>query len=79
MINNIESSSSSFMQSNTIVAKVAFILIVVLVFVILLQFGMGVLTYFLGPNGTPKLTYGMVPGHEAVIFKQDQFRETHGL
>jgi hypothetical protein len=71
MINNIESSSSSFMQSNTIVAKVAFILIVVLVFVILLQFGMGVLTYFLGPNGTPKLTYGMVPGHEAVIFKQD--------
>ena len=61
----------SYGQSNSIVSKFAFILVVLLVFMVLLQAGMGVLTWLLGPNGTPKLINGMVPGTETVIFDQD--------
>jgi hypothetical protein len=60
-----------FGHSNSMVSKFAFILVVLLVFVVVLQMGMGVLTWFLGPNGSPKLINGMVPGNETVIFNQD--------
>jgi len=64
-------SPGGFGHSNSMVSKFAFILVVLLVFVVVLQMGMGVLTWFLGPNGSPKLINGMIPGNEMVIFNQD--------
>jgi hypothetical protein len=65
------SALGGYSQSNSIVSKFAFILVVLLVFIILLQAGMGVLSWLLGPNGSPKLLNGMVPGTELVVFDQD--------
>lgn len=60
-----------FLETNTLVAKFAFILLVLMVFMIVLRLGMTVLTSFYGPDGTPKLITGMVPGNDLIIVEQD--------
>ena len=67
----IASAPGGYVQSNSLVTKFAFILVVLLVFIVVLQMGMGVLAWFLGPNGSPKLFTGMIPGNEMVAFDQD--------
>jgi hypothetical protein len=62
---------SGYTQSNSLVTKFAFILVVLLVFIVLLQLGMRLLSWMLGPNGSPKLFTGMIPGNEMVAFDQD--------
>ena len=73
MMNDIgvASTPAEYSQSNSLVTKFAFILAVLLVFIILLQIGMGILAWALGPNGSPKLFTGMIPGNEMVAFDQD--------
>ena len=61
--NQFTSSSNAtkeFFESNSVVAKIAFLLLVLFVFSILLRLGIGLLGYFLGPNDSPKLIKGMI-------------------
>jgi hypothetical protein len=44
---NISGASSSFLQSNSLVANVTFLILVVFGFIILLRIGMMILVYFL--------------------------------
>jgi hypothetical protein len=53
------------------VAKFAFLLLVVIGFVVLLNVGMSLLAYFLKPNESPHLINGMVEAKEMIIFPQD--------
>ena len=73
MMNDIgvTSTPAAYSQSNSLVTKFAFILVVLLVFIILLQMGMGIIAWALGPNGSPKLFTGMIPGNEMVAFDQN--------
>jgi hypothetical protein len=50
---NSGSSTRDFLNSNSLVAKIAFLLLVLVVFVILLRIGISILGYFLSPSGTP--------------------------
>jgi hypothetical protein len=63
--------NNDFGESNSLVAKFAFLLLVIFAFVILLRVGITVLSYFLQPNQSPKLINGMIDASQMVIFPQD--------
>jgi hypothetical protein len=63
--------TKEFFESNSLVAKVAFLLLVLFVFSILLRLGIGLLGHFLGPDDSPKLIKGMVDASLQLIIPQD--------
>ena len=52
-------SGSEFLNSNTLVAKVTFLILVVLAFIFLLRLGTMLLTYLFSPTDSPKIINGM--------------------
>jgi hypothetical protein len=60
-----------FLESNSLVAKFAFLLLVIFGFVILLRVGISTLSYFLKPSSSPHLIDGMVDASQMIIFAQD--------
>jgi len=60
-----------FMNSSSLVARIAFLLLVILVFVIVLQFSMSILAWFFGPNNSPRIINGMVDASQTIIVPQD--------
>ena len=65
-----------FMASNSLIAKFAFILLVLLVFIIVLRLGVGVMSAYFSPTGTPRLFVGMYPGNTAKTFAQSPLDST---
>jgi hypothetical protein len=62
------SGTKEFMESNSIVAKIAFLFFVLIIFILLLRAGMGLMTYFMKPSSSPLLVKGMVDAtHMSVI------------
>jgi len=53
------SGTKEFFQSNSLVAKVAFLVLVVILFVILLRLGSTLITWMFSPSKNPKLVNGM--------------------
>jgi len=53
------SGTKDFFQSNSLVAKVAFLVLVVILFVILLRLGSTLITWMFSPSKNPKLVDGM--------------------
>jgi hypothetical protein len=60
-----------FVESNSLVAKFAFLLLVLFGFVILLRVGVSILSYFFKPSTSPRLINGMVDANKMLIFPQD--------
>jgi hypothetical protein len=60
-----------FLESNSLVAKFAFLLLVIFLFIIFLRLGISLISYFLKPNQTPHLIDGTVNASQMIIFKQD--------
>ena len=69
--NRMVSGTSEFLQSNSLVAKVAFLIFIVIIFVFLLRLGTQLLNWLLGPSGSPTLIDGVFPGKKAQIVEQD--------
>lgn len=69
--NKYLSTNLEFLESNSIVAKVAFLLLVLFSFIILLRIGISILGYFFSPTGTPKLINGMVDAKQQIIIPQE--------
>ena len=63
--------TKEFFESNSLVAKIAFLLLVLFVFSILLRLGIGLIGYFLGTDDSPKLIDGMVDAKIQIIIPQD--------
>lgn len=63
--------TKEFFESNSTVAKIAFLLLVLFVFSILLRLGIGLLGHFLGPDDSPKLIKGMVDASMPLTIPQD--------
>lgn len=59
-----------FMQTNSIVAKLAFLLLAIFLFFVFLRLGISILSYLLKP-GNSHLINGMISAKEAMIFNQD--------
>jgi hypothetical protein len=60
-----------FLNSNSIVVQIAFLILVILAFIILLRIGVSILSYFLQPSPSPHLIDGMVDARQMIIFPQD--------
>ena len=76
MFSNFQSSqyvegSKNFLESNSIVARFAFLVLVLIVFILVLRIGIEILAWFLAPSGTPHLLDGMVDAKHMVRFPQD--------
>jgi hypothetical protein len=63
--------TKEFMESNSLVAKFAFLLLVMLGFVFLLRVGISILSYMFKPNESPHLIDGMVDATQMIVFNQD--------
>ena len=63
--------TNDFLESNSLVAKFAFLLLVLFLFVILLKVGVSFITWLAQPNGSPQLINGMIDATQQQIFLQD--------
>jgi len=63
--------SAAFLQSNTIVAKFAFIILVIVGFLFLMNLGVIILGYFLNPSDSPFIIKGLISGQTGNTFTQD--------
>ena len=63
--------TKEFLQSNSIVAKVAFFLLVLIVFILLLRVGIQIISYFLSPSSTPTVVDGMIDASQMHIIPQN--------
>jgi hypothetical protein len=68
---SIKQQGSEFFQSNSIIAKFAFLILVLIVFMVLFKFGTYLLNYFLKPKLSPYIINGLIPGNKNVIVPQD--------
>ena len=67
----VTSGTKEFLESNSLVARFSFILLVLFAFVILLKVCMNVMIYFLKPNESPHLFDGMIDATQQKIYYQD--------
>lgn len=67
----ISGQPSGFLQTNTIIAKFVFLIIVIIGFLFLLNLGINFMNYLFSANDNPYLVYGMQDGNKAVIIPQD--------
>jgi hypothetical protein len=68
---NSGSGAKEFFESNSLVAKFAFLLLVLVAFIFLLKIGVNIITWLLSPKESPHLITGMVDAKQTLHFPQD--------
>ena len=68
--------TKEFMESNSLVAQLAFLLLVIVGFVLLLRIGLSVISYFFKPNDSPHLIDGMVDASQMIVFQQEIIKKS---
>ena len=68
--NSVSYGDRGFAESNGLIAKFAFLFLVIFAFIVLLRLGIVVVTYFFKPNESPKLINGMVDAKQLIVFPQ---------
>ena len=69
--NKFLSGNSEFLESNSIVAKFAFLILVLIIFVVLLRVGTALLASAYAPKSNPILINGMVDARQLIKIPQD--------
>jgi hypothetical protein len=69
--NNGTFGTRAFLESNSLVAKFAFLLLVIFGFIIFLRIGISFLSWMFKPSESPHLIDGMVDAKQMIIFPQD--------
>lgn len=69
--NQYVNGTKEFLSSNSLVAKFAFLLLVLFVFIALLRVGASALGWLLGPSDNPRLIKGMIDAKQMVTIPQD--------
>jgi len=67
----VSDAGKEFLNSNSLIARFAFIVLVLIAFMILLNLGMSLVAYFTTPNANPYIIHGMLPGTSYAVFPQD--------
>lgn len=68
---SVVNGSKEFLQSNSIVAKFVFLVLILIMFVILLNIGIILIGYFTTPSKSPYVVKGMISGTNTVVVPQD--------
>ena len=58
--NSYYSSAKKFINSDSILTKIAFFILIIFLYIVLLRIGISMLSYFFGPSNTPKLIVGKI-------------------
>lgn len=69
--------TKEFLQSDSLVAKFAFLLLVIVGFMVLLRVGIFLITWLFNPSDSPHLIDGMVDAKQMIIFPQDPSSNGH--
>ena len=64
-----------FLQSNSLVAKFAFLLLIIIIFVVVLQFGIATLNWIFSPSGNPHMIDGMIDSKHMLVIPQDPSKD----
>ena len=67
----VTNASQDFLNSNSIIARFVFVILVLIVFMALLNIGIGLVTYLVAPSKNPYIIHGMLPGTAYNTFPQD--------
>jgi hypothetical protein len=65
------SGSKDFLESNTLIAKTAFLLLVIIVFFVLLRICISLLSWLLAPSQNMTLVNGLADATQSIIISQD--------
>lgn len=68
---NSVDAGSDFLNSNSIIAKFAFILLVLILFVFLFNLGVRLISYFTSPSNSPYIVKGLITGSAGTVITQD--------
>ena len=68
---SLVTNSSEFLQSNSIIAKFVFIILVMVIFLVLLNLGISLIAYFLQPSSSPYVVKGLLNGNQFLDISQD--------
>jgi hypothetical protein len=68
---SVGQASTEFLESNSLIARFSFVLLVVIIFMILLRLGIYLVGYFTEPSSNPYLISGMIPGSDSMQITQD--------
>ncbi len=68
---NAMDASTEFLESNSMIAKFAFLILVLIVFMFILNLGMMLIGYFTQPSNNPYLVKGTINGNESGTISQD--------
>ena len=63
--------NNNFTESNSLVAKFSFLLLVIFMFILLLNVGISIISWLTKPSASPKLINGMIDATQMVTFTQD--------
>jgi hypothetical protein len=63
--------TSEFLTTNTIIAKFAFILLLLILFLVLFNLGLAIIGYFTEPSTDPYIVNGLINGNVAKVAPQD--------
>jgi hypothetical protein len=66
-----QSGETNFLDANSLVAKISFLLLVIFIFIVVLQFSISFLGWFFNPSDSPKLINGMVDAKQMLVIPQD--------
>ena len=69
--NTYVNATKDFLDSNSLVAKIAFLLLILFLFLMLLRLGISLLGYFFSPSTSPKLVNGMIDAKQLIVIPQD--------
>jgi hypothetical protein len=70
-VKNTKEATNEFLQSNGLLAKCGFIILLFILFLFLFKIGVQVLGSFMGPSKNPYLVYGKLEGATLVTISQD--------
>jgi hypothetical protein len=70
-LTNFRDTTSDFIQSNSMIAKLAFLLLALVVFILILRICVSILSWYYGPNNNPHFLDGMQPGNMMKQYVQD--------
>ena len=62
--------SKEFLTSNTIISRIGFVLLVLIIFLFALRFCITILGYFFSPTKSPYVVYGMLSGTQSTVITQ---------
>lgn len=68
---SVTDASSEFLDSNSLLAKFSFIVLVLIVFMVLLKVLMGLVAYLFTPRANPYLVSGILNGNQTATITQD--------